>query len=362
MIKKFQQGGASQQSILAQIQQLPKDQQQQIMQAFSQWAQQKGVDIQQLQQNPQALEQALGQFMQEMQSQQTQAAKHGAKLQYIKSLKNQCPEVEELYYYKKGGSVGCGCKKKEDGGEVEKAQKGTVAKFKNDYSSKKVKQSQQDYEKGTADHKVNNTKPTSPKKKFQNDYSSKKVKQSEDDYFKGVADHKVKKCGGKVKKDACGSKVEKKCNGAVAKFKAACGKKLKKNQYGGSLNGIPFMQAGTPKEGLPTAPKAEDRYKNGRKEITIVHPYDPVLDYPFVGTQPIRKVTNGTASISEIIRDAKDGTPADTLYYEIPNHLPFVKVKPRYAESLGNVSSKYGINPEFHILKRRFNTAWNLAK
>jgi len=33
-------------------------------------------------------------------------------------LKNQCPEGEELYYFKKGGkaSVGCGCKKKEDGG------------------------------------------------------------------------------------------------------------------------------------------------------------------------------------------------------------------------------------------------------
>ena len=135
-----------------------------------------------------------------------------------------------------------------------------------------------------------------------------------------------------------------------------------KKQMGGSLNGVPFYQKGTSKRGLPTAPKAEDRYKNGRKEITIVHPYDPVRDYPFIGTQPIRKVTNGTASISEIIRDTKDGTPADTLYYEIPNHLPFVKVKPRYAESFGNTSSKYGINPEFHILKRRFNTAWNLAK
>ena len=127
MTQKFQQGG-----ILAQIQQLPQEQQQQIMQAFAQWAQQKGVDINQLQQDPNALEQALTQFMQEMQS-QTQAARHGAKLNYIKSLKNQCPEGEELYYYKKGGSVGCGCKKKEDGGEIEKAQKGTKAvdKFKN---------------------------------------------------------------------------------------------------------------------------------------------------------------------------------------------------------------------------------------
>ena len=126
MTQKFQQGG-----ILAQIQQLPQEQQQQIMQAFAQWAQQKGVDINQLQQDPNALEQALTQFMQEMQS-QTQAARHGAKLNYIKSLKNKCAEDEEVVYYKAGGSVTCGCKKK-SGGEIEKAQKGTKAvdKFKN---------------------------------------------------------------------------------------------------------------------------------------------------------------------------------------------------------------------------------------
>lgn len=158
MINKFQQGG-----IIAQIQQLPKEQQQQIMQAFSQWAQQKGLDINQLQNDPQILEQALGQFMQEMQSQQTRAARHGAKLQYLKSLKNQCAEDEELYYYKKGGSVGCGCKKKEDGGEVNKAKEGSaVDKFK---SARKMKPG------GKSELKNN-------KKKIN--------RQSEEDYNKGV--------------------------------------------------------------------------------------------------------------------------------------------------------------------------------
>jgi hypothetical protein len=38
------------------------------MQAFGQWAQQKGIDPTSLQ-DPAALEQALGQFMQEMQQQ-----------------------------------------------------------------------------------------------------------------------------------------------------------------------------------------------------------------------------------------------------------------------------------------------------
>jgi hypothetical protein len=89
--------------------------------------------------------------------------------------------------------------------------------------------------------------------------------------------------------------------------------------------------------------------------------YD-VLKFGFRGTQPIRKVNSGSASISEIIRDAHDGTPADTMYYEIPNHFPFVKVQPRYAFSYGDYSYKYKDNPEFDILKRRFNTAWNLAK
>ena len=54
---------------------------------------------------------------QESQQQETKKAAHGAKLNYFKSLKHQCADDEELYYYKKGGRVGCGCKKMEDGGK-----------------------------------------------------------------------------------------------------------------------------------------------------------------------------------------------------------------------------------------------------
>jgi len=46
------------------------------------------------------------------------------KLNFIKSLKHQCPEGEELYYYKKGGMVECGCKGKrmmEEGGTTPSA-------------------------------------------------------------------------------------------------------------------------------------------------------------------------------------------------------------------------------------------------
>ena len=65
------------------------------------------------------------------QQQQAQKAAHGAKLNYFKSLKNQCAEDEEVVYYKKGGSVTCGCKKKEQGGEVPTAKCGSaVERFK----------------------------------------------------------------------------------------------------------------------------------------------------------------------------------------------------------------------------------------
>lgn len=188
MINKYQQGGAAPQQgggILAQIQQLPQDQQQQIMQAFGQWAQQKGIDPSQLQ-DPAALEQALGQFMQEMQAQQAQMARHGAKLQYIKNLKHQCAEDEHLEYFAKGGAIGCKCVKKDQKGGKAEPKKSAIQQFK----EKKRTKAEQD--------SIN--------------------KKSEEDYFNGVADHtkpgtkkiqpKKDKCGGKMKKHQIGGTLE----------------------------------------------------------------------------------------------------------------------------------------------------------
>lgn len=118
MINKYQQGGAAPQQgggILDYIQQLPQDQQQQIMQAFSAWAEKKGIDPNALQ-DPATLEQALGQFMQEMQA---YSAKHGAKLRFIKGLKHQCEADEHLEYFAKGGTIGCNCVKNKQGGKAE---------------------------------------------------------------------------------------------------------------------------------------------------------------------------------------------------------------------------------------------------
>ena len=179
--------------------------------------------VQIAQQNPDALEAAVNAFQQTQDMNQaaqafqqtlqskTVAAKHGAKLQYLKNLKHQCAEDEEVVYFKRGGSVDCGCKKK--GGEIEKAQNGTkaVSKFKNDYSSKRVKDSEEDYFKGTADH----TRPGNPP------------------VSKTVQNFKKNKEQTKVEKKPETKPAKKNCGGAVEKFK--------KHRQGGSLNRIPFI-------------------------------------------------------------------------------------------------------------------------
>lgn len=172
----------------------------------------------------------------EFQKSKKQKLLHGAKLSYIKSLKNQCAEDEELYYYKKGGVVGCGCKKKEDGGKViESAQNGAVAKFK----SRPTKWTDKD------ERKLDSLSTREAKKQPLTPQGKKDLKNLRDKFKKSSNKKDYELEEGKK-----GMKVEKDCGGAVAKFKAKCGSKLKKHQQGGSLNGIPFMQAGTPKGGI----------------------------------------------------------------------------------------------------------------
>lgn len=128
MIKKFQQGGQQQQQldqIFAMINQQPEEALKQLVQSGAKpedIAKIVQVGVQQGKINPE-----IGKSIMQALQGQVSAARHGMKLQYIKSLKHQCADDEELYYYKKGGSVGCGCKKKEEGGEVEKAKKGCKA-------------------------------------------------------------------------------------------------------------------------------------------------------------------------------------------------------------------------------------------
>ena len=113
---KFQQGG-----------QLNMNEQE-LQQAFIQFlAQKTGAKTQQeleaaIQQlGEEGLKQAYAEFMQLIQQQQVQAAKFGAKINYIKKLRGQCPDGYELQYYKSGGQLCKKCMKKQvmqDGGNV----------------------------------------------------------------------------------------------------------------------------------------------------------------------------------------------------------------------------------------------------
>ena len=172
---------------------------QQLQQVFLQYLMQKtgAQNEQQLEQVVQqlgedGLKQAYAQFMQEMQQQQVQAAKFGAKLNYIRKLNGQCPEGMEMYYYKQGGRL---CRK-----------------------CMQVKQNEEEIE-----------------------YPSNPI-----DAFKCGRKMKKKKCeiGGTVDMDKCGAKIKKKkCEDGGTVNIDKCGAKIKKKKCedGGS---IPFDKCG----------------------------------------------------------------------------------------------------------------------
>lgn len=164
--------------------------------------------------------------MTEEQNKQTRKALHGAKLNYIKGLKHICNDDEELVYYKKGGSIDCGCVKKQlTGGEVPSNPK----KSKNDWKAK-VRQNLEkpqmyDYKTGGM------RKPTKEELARQaknREETAKTGKQG--NHIQGSAEQSKK-----VKTHYNGAKVKAGSNGCVAKFK-------KRFQQGGSLNGTPFIR------------------------------------------------------------------------------------------------------------------------
>lgn len=120
-------------------------------------------------------------FQKVMAQQQSRKMMFGAKLNYIKGLKGQCPQGYEMRYYKVGGVV---CPKCEA--------------IKNQVSQ---------------------------------------VPQDPIEAFKCGRKMKKKACGGPVKKDKCGTKIEMDKCGKKMK-KKACGGTVKKNFYGGTIINI----------------------------------------------------------------------------------------------------------------------------
>lgn len=87
--------------------------------------------------------------IQQMQGQQVQAARFGAKLNYIKQLRGQCPDGYEMGYYKAGGKTFKKCKKCEakhkkmqEGGETPTD---SIDAFKCGYKMEKAKSGMKTY-------------------------------------------------------------------------------------------------------------------------------------------------------------------------------------------------------------------------
>ena len=277
----YQAGGAAQGSILQEIAKLPQEQQKQIMMAFGKWAQSKGLNIQQLQGNEQALEQALTQFLQEMQG--TQKARLGAKLNYLRSIKGSCPEGQELVYFREGGRVckkciqknayssrgmaavkafkdKCGSKMKkksckEFGGEIQSDKCGSKMK-----KSKKEFGGEIQFDKCGSKMKAQNGMKTNSK-------TSNKWTQKDD---KKLLNYRLK--GTKTsaeKKDSIA--VQRKWNRLPEKEKAKyevqeqkCGGKAKKHLFGGILE---FQQGGSFKDAWNAARKNKVRYFNWKGKM-----------------------------------------------------------------------------------------------
>lgn len=200
-------------------------------------------------------------------------AAHGTKLTYFRTLKNQCADDEELYYYKKGGSVDCGCKKK--GGEVIKTEvkdQSPVNKF------KAVRKGKSGFDVtaladatgsqgGFANAKPKRKTPKKgtwaeatkyiPGQTIQRGNGGPDAKEQDS----AVRDRKdnpeniVKKEEKKKHSNYYTSMAFKKGDKIVKKFKAKCGSKIKKHQYGNPIyltqfdyqNGVNLLKKGANK-------------------------------------------------------------------------------------------------------------------
>lgn len=288
---------------------------QELQQAFIQFlAQKTGAKNQQeleavIQQlGEEGLKQAYNEFITMMQQQQVRAAKFGAKLNYIKQLRGQCPDGYETQYFKRGGSICKECVKKQQ--EVEFIPSDPVEAFKCGRKMTKKK-------------KCENGSP------IEMDKCGSKMKK--------------KACGGSVEKDKCGNKMKKK----------ACGGPVKKDQKGGTLS---------------TAEPANERYKGGtyrgpRKLVDLRTGREvegvvlPETEY-IVGPD---QTFNQPASMT-----LKYNSTGDSTITEVPSHfvnisgswwLPnSVKIQPRTATNRGDNLQ------EWQTMKKRWEQAKKVTR
>lgn len=238
-MNKFQQGGQVQQQ--QQMEQIFTMIDQQPEEAIKILQQQYKVTPEQIMQIVQAGEQEgkiRSEVAQAIYQMFTKAASHGTKLNYLKSLKHQCADDEELVYFKKGGKVNCGCvKKNQEGGKTPKKES-PVMKFK-----KTIKSKDQAVKDSTKlDPKTTKTLPNG---KYPSNWTADdKIIWEREHGPKDEGAHTAReqKCGGKIKKDCGGSKMKFEKGDKVKSAGAGCIAKFKMHKQGGSLNGIPFIR------------------------------------------------------------------------------------------------------------------------
>lgn len=200
-IKYFQEGGAMApaQAAPAQGGQDIQSQVMQLVQAAMSGDQQATDAINQIMQAAQQGDQQaaqIAQLIQEVAQQmqgQAQAAKRGAKLSYLHSLKTGCPEGTEAKYYKKGGQVCKEC--------VKKAQKGDQAPK---ASKEKKMTSGEALQKFNREHPYEDISDLTPAERKTQD-SLVVAAKKDGTYPKKVQE---KACGGKAKKHQTGGNLK----------------------------------------------------------------------------------------------------------------------------------------------------------
>ena len=156
------------------------------------------------------------QYLEQMAQQQTQMAKLGAKLNYIKNIKGECPEGTEKYYFKAGGRICSACrgvKAAEEGMEIQpkgnkKAISSTVQNYRNSQASATTsvysKIDSKRHEELTSKRAKSKLTPQEEQEykrltsKFRNQSKSVQSKYSTD----------MDKCGGKMKKHFNGGAID----------------------------------------------------------------------------------------------------------------------------------------------------------
>ena len=109
-------------------------------------------------------------------------------------------------------------------------------------------------------------------------------------------------------------------------------------------------------DGLPTAPRAEDRYANSYRIYNDDPYFTTSMKYKGADAMGVKQYTPYSIIPAVITRVIMSDN--DTIYRETPDQKRF---KLRRFPKTRTASSKDKNKKEYKILQRRFNTAWKYA-